>query len=431
MSRGSVHVRTVIVAVALFVCTVLSASAQTPVTLNFQYRGDELREDLVRFWIEDFERRNPDISINWEVAASGFEQRTVVRIAAGVAPDVTEMWGGFARDWAEQGYLLDLRPYVERDLSAEEIADFFPYIYQAGILTHGSRPGYQYGLPAYANVYVIYYNRALFAEAGVPSLGDLERQGSWNWQTLLEVGQRLTRRSGDEVTQWGLDQARGLGRLYIWALAAGGGVFDWPENPTRFIFDEPASIQGMSFLQDLIWTHGIHPVSHLSHAGFTDSQVAMRIEGSSRLGRYAQEIGEKFEWDIAPLPMGPVSRGAGSATDMFGILATTKHPEEAWRFVKYLTSLDGVIPHMRILGRGPARISAYEAYQELFPEKSLVHHMNLAMEAMPSPEGLMVRVNEAAPLLQKALHDSITTNEKPFGLAVAEVAPAVRALYAE
>lgn len=422
-------IRLIPIVTALFSLLSGSVLAEDRVTLNFQYRGGALREDLVPFWIEDFERKNPDIKINWEEAPSDFRERTLIQFAAGVGPDVFEMYGSFSRDWAEKGMLLDLRPLIERDLTPEDINDFFPFIYQAGILTHGENKGYHYGLPAYANIGLVYYNQTLFNEAGLMDLNDLDDSGQWNWDALLEIGRKLTRRDGHVVTKWAIDSSRAIGRSHTWALAAGGKVFNWPEAPIDFAFDQEPAIQGMTFLQDLIWTHEIKPPRDMGLGGFDTGQVAMRIDGSSQIGRRFEAVGEAFEWNVASLPIGPVSRGATSAADMFGIAHNTKHPEEAWRFVKYLTSLDGVVPHMQIMGRGPAIVSAYSAYLDLYPNKQLIHHMNLALTAFPSPDAVMQHVSHVGPLINQALSESINTNNKPFAAAISEVADSIRALY--
>ena len=52
-------------------------------------------------------------------------------------PDVIEIWGDWAQDYARTGALLDLRPYVERDFTAADIADFFPSAWEAATVKHG------------------------------------------------------------------------------------------------------------------------------------------------------------------------------------------------------------------------------------------------------------------------------------------------------
>ena len=248
------------IALALVLCTVW-ATAEEPVTITFFFRGGELQSQLVERWISEFERENPDIRVEWHVAQSLSE--LPVLIAAGVGPDVTEMWGATAKDLADNGFLLDLRPFVERDFTEEDLNDFFPVSWAAGELVYGPRKGMRYGIPSYANLFLMYYNKNYFSEAGIPYLSELDAQGNWTWDTLVDIGKKLTRRDAEgNIVVWGLDDdsfhqptARGA----AWIHAAGGAVFDIPNDPTRFMLDQPESIDALQFLQDLIWKHQITP----------------------------------------------------------------------------------------------------------------------------------------------------------------------------
>ncbi len=50
--------------------------------------------------------------------------------------------------------------------------------------------------------------------------------------------------------------------------------------------------------------------------------------------------GAGFRIGVAPFPRGPVKQVTLGTTDGFGIFAGTKHPEEAWEFLKFLISKD-------------------------------------------------------------------------------------------
>src|SRR5690625_2621485 len=87
------------------------------IELTFMFRGGQLQEELVNYWIADFEAKNPDIKIVWRTATGDWMDQMPIWIASGQAPDVFEMWGRQARDWGEQGFLMDLAPYVARDFT--------------------------------------------------------------------------------------------------------------------------------------------------------------------------------------------------------------------------------------------------------------------------------------------------------------------------
>lgn len=414
-------------------CIPWLASAE-PVTLSFYFRGGDLQSQLVERWITEFERDNPDIRIDWHIA-TGLGDLPVL-IASGVGPDIIEMWGASAKDLADNGFLLDLNPYIERDFTEDEVNDFFPTSWAAGELIYGPRKGMRYGVPSYANLFIMYYNQTMFAEAGVPYLSDLNNQGNWTWDTLVEIGKKLTRRdANNNIVQWGLDDDsfhQPTARGSAWIHAAGGQVFDFPNNPTRFMLDQPPAIYALQFLQDLIWTHNITPpMNDRAQAHFHRGKSAMNLwMATAWLNRIEDTVAGSFEWDMAPRPVGPGgTRSHYLASDMFGISANTKHPEEAWRFVQYLTSQAGGEADMQIMGRAPVRRSLYPLYAELYSDKSTIYFAEGMMDSVLSPETFMENVNEARALIVPAVADQIMPNNMPADQAIREIAGAVRALY--
>lgn len=417
-------------------CMTLPIHAQnvSPVTLTIYFRGGELQSELVQHWIEEFEQANPDILIDWQIATGLSE--LPVRIASGLGPDVMEMWGATAKDLADNGFLLDLNPYIERDWTDEDLNDFFPASWAAGRLISGPNAGMQYGIPSYANLFLMYYNETIFSEAGIPFLPDLDRQGDWTWDTLVDIGKKLTKRNTDgSVIQWTLDDdsfhqptARGSG----WIHAAGGKVFDIPHNPTRFLLDEPEAIEALQFLQDLIWTHEITPPMYdRAQAHFHEGKAAMNLWMATHwLNRLEENVQGSFDWNIGPRPLGPGgSRGYYLASDMFGINAHTKHPEEAWRFVQYLVSQKGREVDMRIMGRAPVRRSLYPMYADLYSDKNTLYFVEGMSDSVLSPANFMEKVSAANALIVPAVENQIMKNEMSAEQAIKEIADAVRALY--
>ena len=78
----------------------LAASAQEPVTITFQYRSGEGRAEAVQAWIEEFEREHPHIKVEWLQPPSDYRERTLISWASGTGPDVIEIWGDWAQDYA-------------------------------------------------------------------------------------------------------------------------------------------------------------------------------------------------------------------------------------------------------------------------------------------------------------------------------------------
>src|SRR5581483_10563859 len=71
---------------------------------------------------------------------------------------------------------------------------------------------------------------------------------------------------------------------------------------------------------------------------FGTGKVGMVIDNPSQYGAYIKF--DKFEWDVAPFPIGPkgTKRGVGGGGTAWAMLAATKNPDAAWKFLQFMTS---------------------------------------------------------------------------------------------
>lgn len=95
--RVSVGIHAVLlVTLVLFVA---ASSMAEPVTIRFHYRGGGARTEVVEEWIAEFEKQNPDIKVEWEIPSGSWQDKLLVSMAAGSAPDVVEFWETSPSSW--------------------------------------------------------------------------------------------------------------------------------------------------------------------------------------------------------------------------------------------------------------------------------------------------------------------------------------------
>src|SRR5690606_2228023 len=118
------------------------AAAQEDVVVTIQLSTSE--SSTARFAVvkEAFEAQNPHIRLELverpaDTETVNWTEQAMVQILAGSGPDVLQTWGPFHIDWAQRGLLMDLKPYVERDMSSDDIADYFPPTWLGGELCCG------------------------------------------------------------------------------------------------------------------------------------------------------------------------------------------------------------------------------------------------------------------------------------------------------
>lgn len=133
--------------------------------------------------LEDFHASQPNIRVFYTPDPDNLEESMLTNMQAGTAPDVFQGCCTFFPSWAQEGHLLDLRPYVEADLDQATIDDWDKAQYQAFFRSDGL----QYGLPKYHGALALYYNKDLFDEYGLDY-----PDGSWDHDDYLTAMRGLT-----------------------------------------------------------------------------------------------------------------------------------------------------------------------------------------------------------------------------------------------
>lgn len=261
---------------------------------------------------------------------------------------------------ASNGQVEDLMPYVERDG-----VDLSIYGGAAEKLTLNNQ---LYGLPFRNDLWLLYYNKTMFDEAGVEYPTD---DMTWDdWAVLCE---KMT--SGE-----GADKVYG-GYLQNWPasvqnMTISDGKHTTIETDYSFMkdeYDRVLELQDNGYIMDFstISTGNLH------YTGcFFNEQIATVYQGTWFITYLLEQTNAgtlNFEWGMVKAPHsadGQVGDAVGAAFPMC-INSNSKNKEAAWQFVKFLTSEEGA-KIMAANGALPAvrtdEIMNIYTSQEGFPE---------------------------------------------------------------
>jgi multiple sugar transport system substrate-binding protein len=319
--------------------------------------------------LEQFHATHPNIRVFYTPDPENFQEKMQADFQAGTAPDVFQGCCTHFPAWAQMGYTLDLRPYVEADLDQATIDDWDPAQYSALFTSDGQ----QFGLPKYHGALALYYNKDLFDEHSLDYPDE-----TWDHDDYLDAMKRLThdRDSDGQIDLWGsmLDIAWSNMQIHVngW-----GGHFVDPDDPTRCLMCEPEAMAAFEWIRARMWDDQVMAtpldVQNIwQRQAFMDEQIAMVEDGSWALKDIL--AGADFRVGVAPLPAGPVRRVTLATTDGFGIYARTKHPDAAWELVKFLISKDYGRAMACANFLQPARASLVDEWvgyiREEFPQKA-------------------------------------------------------------
>lgn len=339
----------------------------SPVQLVYQDWRTDWFPGLAQEMLKKFNEEHPNIRVFYTADPENLEEQMASDMLSGTAPDVLAGCCEFFPAWANSGYLMDLRGWVEKDLEQSTIDDWSTAQYQA-LFTHD---GKQFGLPKYHGALALFYNKDLFDKAGVEY-----PTGEWDHDDYLEAMQRLTVRNGNQVTQWGSMFDVAWERIQMHVNGWGGHFVD-PENPTRCAMAGEAAIEAMEWLRARIWDDHVMATfldvqTNSTRQAFIDQKVAMVEDGSWALKDILDTA--DFRLGVAPFPAGPARRVTLATTDGFGIYSQSRHPEAAWQLLKFLVSQDYGRAMARAHFLQPARSSLVPEWADFirqeYPEKS-------------------------------------------------------------
>jgi len=328
----SKNIMLVLAGMFLMVCTVTALADD--VVLQY-WMWDPSIQDVEQEIVDKFEETHPGIKVEMTaIASKEYWTKMTAMAAAKQMPDAFALSSGYAEEFATQGTTLDLTPFVEQDLVNDE--------YFWGVLDSSFKVGGKYCAIPFAWVgTVLYYNKTLFDEAGVPY-----PEWGWTWDEFLNAAKALTKDTDGDgaIDTWGYTV---LGRYAVvdgWIFQNDGDYLD-RENQ-RFAPNENA-LEVIAFLNDLVHTHNVTPEpkqydldGEKNRVLFVNRQTAMMTEGSWNIEYYRNTDPVEDAWDIAPIPRGPhwkedVMYAWG---DGLAVSAYTEHPEETWELIKFLAT---------------------------------------------------------------------------------------------
>lgn len=274
--------------------------------------------------VEEFEKQYPNIKVEVLTSTTSF-QKLSIQIAGGNAPDVFYYVTDRLPGLAKRGILLDLTPFMEK----VDLSQYFPQVVESCKVD-----GRFYMFPFHFSTDILFYNKDIFDKEGVSY-----PNSNWTWDDFLTTAQKLTKKENGRTTQYGALQPRPL--LVIRSF--GGECFD--SALSKCTLNNPQTKKALEFIMDLDRRYGVAPSSSAIKdmemmdgvSMFSTGRVAMFIGRTFMLSEF-RKLG--FDWDIAPVPMG-ARRYSRLAVGGNCISATTKHPKEAWEFVKFFSGRQG------------------------------------------------------------------------------------------
>jgi multiple sugar transport system substrate-binding protein len=371
-----------ICALALAACTPVSDetdvnSKTVVVFLPSDNPGDI---DLRRQQAEAFMQQNPDIPVKVTVVpVEAYDQKITTSVGGGASLDIFNTGEVILPSLVSRNSVLDLNRFVEQE--DYSTAGFYPEVID-GLTVQGKLVG----LADNWDTQVMYYNRELFDDAGLEYPDE-----TWDWNDFVDAARELTSGSGGTEKVFGAIHEAWFAPLWDRIWSEGGEIFN--EDGTKCLLDQPDGVRALQELADL-YEEDLSPSQPELDQGqdplqlFLAGRAAMWI-GSGRWAAYDLRDAGNVDWAIAPKPAG--SEGHPRANffhlSLYAIASSSDSPENAWEFLKFMVSPEGIelglqnmqgIPSREKVARSPEItddpfVKQHDAYEPFIESLDTVH----------------------------------------------------------
>jgi len=330
----------------------VKAQSQVEISAYLPGQDEQTKTAFVEI-IENFEKKNPQIRVNFQMIPwSEYFTKLNAAFAGGVSPDVFGLGYGQFGPVSYAGKTLALNDYLKDWDGWQDIPE--------NILDAGSKDGKLHAV-LFPEVRPLFYREDLFAKAG------LEKPPETTVE-LKEYARKLNKIDGQI---FGLEVPSGNGWQFLlsYLLMCGAAEALWDENLDP-VFDKPEVIKAVreiySYYEEGLTTYS--DALDLQGTLFENGLAAMSLSvTSANLVRMLETL-EPAKVGVS-LPPGRKVLAMGT---FFAVSSETKHKEEALDFFKAINSKEGQLIMAKAVGFVATRKSAAEEYIALYPKYNRV-----------------------------------------------------------
>ncbi|MET9438765.1 extracellular solute-binding protein [Streptomyces sp. NPDC006551] len=339
-----------------------AGSNEQPRTLTYwasnQGANLEVDKKVLQPELDKFEKAT-GIEVKLEVIPwSDLLNRILTATTSGQGPDVLNIGNTWSASLQASGALL---PWDAANFGRIGGRDRFVASALGSTGAQGQDPA---AVPLYSMAYALYYNKKMFADAGVA-------KPPATWDELIATGKRLSKDGKSAIGVEGANLSNNIHQVFVLGKQHGADFFA-PDGKADFTSD--GAVAAVKQYVDLMAAHGIVAKGNAEYAqnqslsDFANDKTAMVLWQTASATFKAQGMSDD-EWGVAPAPVRSGAPGQGTATNSMvaginlAVFRNTKNIDGAMKFVNFMTGDEeqkilnkayGSIPPVKSAQRDPA-----------------------------------------------------------------------------
>lgn len=288
--------------------------------------ADTIHTEVYEKIISDFEKENPDISVKYvPLPSDQAKSKYDVAIQGNTTPDCGVIYQYWMNDFVVQDALLPLDEYTADD---DSLLDTF-----VESMKSTAPDGKYYSLPFYVVPPTLWYNTEMFEEKGV--------KVPTTWDEVFEDVPTLTDKEKG-VYGFSIRGGAGSSQQLEQMLYQYSGITEMFDEDGKSTINDPKHVE---FLEKFAALYNKYtPESDITNAStemisaFDSGSAAMIFHNIGSYGQHRDTLGEeKFGAVVNLKSVDDTNVMVSNGVASLSVFKNSKHPEEAYKFIQYLT----------------------------------------------------------------------------------------------
>jgi multiple sugar transport system substrate-binding protein len=391
------------VAALALAATSLSGPVLAETTLNALFMAQAAYSEAdIRAMTDDFTKAHPDTKVNLEfVPYEGLHDKTVLAQGSGTGYDVVLFDVIWPAEYAKDKVLVDVSDKITPDMTAGVLP---------GAWTTVQYNGKSYGMPWILDTKYLFYNKDMLAKAGISAPPK-------TWDELTKDAQIIKDKGiAQYPIAWSWAQAEAVICDYTTLVSAYKGDFFKDGKPD---FMNGGGLDALNYMVGSYKSGLTNPNSKefleedVRHV-FENGEAAFALNWTYMYAMANDPKDSKVAGHVgvepAPGVEGKSTISAMNGSMGLGVTTTSKHPDEAWQYITFMTSQKVQNAYAKL--SLPIWASSYDDPAVTKDQEDLIAAAKQALAVMyPRPASVDYQALSAA--LQQAIQKSLLGQAAP------------------
>ncbi|EJN06258.1 extracellular solute-binding protein [Phyllobacterium sp. YR531] len=388
---------------ATLLAAALSAPAHAETKINALFMAQAAYSEAdVRAMTESFTKANPDVSVNLEfVPYEGLHDKTVLAQGSGGGYDVVLFDVIWPAEYASNKVLLDVSDKITPEMKSGVLP---------GAWTTVEYESKRYGLPWILDTKYLFYNKEILEKAGIKNPPKTWAELSEQAKTIKDKGLLAT------PIAWSWSQAEAAICDYTTLVSAYGGSFIKDGKP---VFQTGGGLDALNYMVESYKSGLTNPNSKEFleedvRRVFQNGEAAFALNWTYMYNMANNPKDSKVAGKVGVVPApgvdGKSTVSAVNGSMGLGITSTSKHPDEAWKYIAFMTSQATQNQYAKL--SLPIWTSSYDDPTVSKDQEELIAAAKIGLAAM-YPRPTTPKYQELSTALQQAVQESLLGQEEP------------------